>query len=149
MYDLIWKDYIFRYQPISQIKHRLILAPQKHIWWISLTFSRWSRMYDTVAVMQSSICKIFGKYALIRWLMFFNTISRLFKIPCWRPKGRTLDKSKFSTAWMTAEWHSPSETEEQRHHIKRNISLLLFVIIASFQFPSVTVFPINIIIYRW
>ena len=82
--------------------------------WILLTFSRWSRMCDTVAVMQSSSCRIFGKYALIRWLMFFKTISRLFNMPCWRPKGRTLDKSKSSTAWMTAEWHSPGETQRSR-----------------------------------
>lgn len=102
----------------------LLSAPQKHIQRISLTFSRWSRMYDTVAVMQSSICKIFGRYGLMRWLMFFNTMSRLFKIPCWRPTGRTLDKSTSFTAWMTAEWHSPRETEEQRYHVKGNSSLL-------------------------
>lgn len=93
-------------------KMQTLTSPRKkQLQWVCLTFSRWSRMCDAVAVMHSSICKIFGKYALIRWLMFFNTVSRLFKIPCWRPKGRTLDKSKSSTAWMTAEWHSPNETK--------------------------------------
>lgn len=127
------------------------ISPRRQsLQWVSLTFSRWSRMCDTVAVIQSSICKIFGKYPLIRWLMFFNTISRLFKIPCWRPKGRTLDKSKSSTAWMTAEWHSPSENRGTEISCKGKYS---FVITYNYSFFSIflnsTVFSVVIMIYKW
>lgn len=129
-------------------KMQTLTSPRKkQLQWICLTFSRWSRMCDAVAVMHSRICKIFGKYALIRWLMFFNTVSRLFKIPCWRPKGRTLDKSKSSTAWMTAEWHSPNETKisrKRKYYLLSNYSFLFSIgnvsyslITASFfQFPQ-------------
>lgn len=78
-------------------------------------------MQDTTAVMQSTICRISGRYCWIKCPMFFNTTSRPLKRLCWRPRGRTLAKSNSDILWRTAVWQGPVigkriENYLGRHH---------------------------------